>query len=203
MPHRELPILQPQLYLRRELEETEVIGYRGALLPHACRQLLLRQPVGINQLAECEGNLYRIEILALDILDQRHLHHLVVIHGADVGGDRLQLDQSGSSVAPLAADDDVLTLALAILPDGDRLYQPDVLDRRGKLLERLSIEVCTRLIRIGVNGIERQLGDGGGSSGLHLLDIDEVVGEEGVESSSEGGAVSIVRTHEMVRRIWM
>ena len=123
--------------------------------PYSCRQLLLRQPVGIDQLAEGEGDLDRIEVLALDILDQRHLHYLVVIHGADIGGDRLQLYQPGSAVAALTADDDILPLSLTILSHGDRLDEPDVLDRGGQLLKGLGIEVSPWLVGIGVNGIER------------------------------------------------
>ncbi len=55
----------------------------------------------------------RRQVLALQVLDQRQLHHLDVVDLADDDRDFAQPDLDGGVVAPLAGDDLVAAAALA------------------------------------------------------------------------------------------
>ena len=68
--HIDLLILQPHLYLGWELQKAEIIGNRRPLLADTLAQLFLRQAVTVDQLLVSQGYFYRVQIFALDILDQ-------------------------------------------------------------------------------------------------------------------------------------
>ena len=106
----------------------------------------------------------RIQVLALNVLDQGHHgggrvgHHLVQHRH------RIQARQLGGAKTPLAGDDFVLTGAER--PHEDRLHHPLALDALGQFIERAFIHPRARLVLAGVQTIQRQrvrhaLGQGG------------------------------------------
>ena len=86
----------------------------------------------------------RVQILALDILDQRDLKRLGIVELADDDGNLVEPGALRGTPAALAGDD---LIALAVRPDDDRLDQPARCDRLGEFLQRRLAEVAARLAR--------------------------------------------------------
>ena len=79
-------VAQSQLHRGGKFEETQGVGHRGPPLPHFLAQFLLREVVLLDELLVSQRHLNGVEVFALDILHQRHLHHIFIVGGADVGG---------------------------------------------------------------------------------------------------------------------
>ena len=107
MPHVDLLILQPHLYLGREFQEAEIIGNRRPLLADTLAQLFLCQPITVDQLLVSQGYFYRVQVFTLDILDQSHLDDILVCCGFDIGGDTLQACHQGSTVPTFAGNNHI------------------------------------------------------------------------------------------------
>ena len=107
VPHIDLLILQPHLYLGWELQKAEIIGNRRPLLADTLAQLFLRQAVTVDQLLVSQGYFYRVQIFALDILDQSHLDDILVCCGFDIGGDTFQASHQGSAIPTFARDNHI------------------------------------------------------------------------------------------------
>ena len=86
MTHVELAVLEGHLYLCGKLEETQVIGYGGAFLAYTLAQAVLGEVVLFEQVLVGKGYLHGVEVFALYVLDEGHLHDVLVIGGAYVGG---------------------------------------------------------------------------------------------------------------------
>ena len=84
MPHVDFFFLQCHLYLCRQFQQSQVVGYCRATLPHSLRHFLLSHPVAFEQMLVGKGYLNRVEVFALYILHERHLHHVLVVDGADI-----------------------------------------------------------------------------------------------------------------------
>jgi hypothetical protein len=94
----------------------------------------------------------RVQVLALDILDQRDLERLFL---AEVADDRRQLVQPRllrRPPAPLAGDD---LEAVAVRPHDDRLDDAPRLDRFGELGERVLVEDPPRLAGMRLDAGDR------------------------------------------------
>ena len=99
--------------------------------------------------------LERVEVLALDVLDQRHRQRLVVWHVAD--GDRHfhQARHLRRAETALAGDD---FEAIAVdRPDQDRLDDPLRPDRVGQFGQRLGIHPRARLVAAGLQAVDWKL----------------------------------------------
>ena len=90
-----------------------------------------------------------IQILTLDILHQRHLHHTLVFHRADIGGECLQTCFLRCSPTTFTCDD--LVFAVRHLAQGDRGDDTHLTDTVSQLLHRLLVEFSTRLVGVGHN----------------------------------------------------
>jgi hypothetical protein len=102
---------------------------------------LLDQPVQRLRL------LQRVEVLALDVLDQRHRHHGAVVDRAHHRRDLPQARLLRSAPAAFAGDD-LVTHATAVatdFADHDRLDHALRLDRLGQLVELGRVHAGTRL----------------------------------------------------------
>ena len=84
MAHVYLLVFQGHLHLGRELQQAHVVGDGGAALADALRNLGLRHARCLGQVLIGQGNLDGIQVLALNILNQRHLHHVLVLDCTDV-----------------------------------------------------------------------------------------------------------------------
>ncbi len=97
------------------------------------------------------------QVLPLEILDDRDLEGGVVV---DVLDDRPNLAQPGDlgrSPSPLTCDE--LVSPVETRPDQDRLQHPMLGDGRGKLEERVLIERQARLVRVGIDPLDRHVAD--------------------------------------------
>jgi len=88
----------------------------------------------------------RIEILALDILDQRNFQRLRLVEITDDRGDAVELRPLRRSPAPLARDD--LIAINAGRANNDRLNDAARADAVGQLLQRTLVKVASRLVRM-------------------------------------------------------
>ena len=178
MPHRDEPLLERQLHLVGQLEQPHVVRDGRAFLAHLFREGVLRQVALVDQALHSERDLYGVEILALDILHEGHGVQVLVVHLADIGREARQVGALRRTPAAFAADDDIFPVAGFL--DRDGLDDPQLADRVGQFVERLLVELRTRLRGVGSDLRDVDLG--------HLahrreLGVDGVGAEYGVQSA--------------------
>ena len=151
MAHRELSGSNAGAHLLGQTQQAKVIGDRRAVLADRDGNLLLRQSRLVAEPLVGLRFLDGIEVLALDVLDQRGLEEFLV---ADLGDVDRQLQQAGDLRCPPAAlaGDDLEALALAA--HDDRLHQARAADRLGQFLQLHVVEASSRLQRVGVDQVE-------------------------------------------------
>jgi hypothetical protein len=154
MTRRERPGRDPSLHTPRKTKKTHRIRDHGSAPPQARRQLLLRDPEVQQQLLVGGRLLEWVQVLTVHVLEERIPEHLIVLSGTDDRRDPLQPRRSSRSRSSLPHDD---LIALAAGTNHDRLQDTDRFNAHGQLLQRLLIEGPTRLTRIGLDPIERQL----------------------------------------------
>ena len=108
--------------------------------------VIVDQPLISLRLLNC------VEVLALDILDQRDFQRLLVAEIADDGGDFVQPRPLGRAPAALAGDD---LEAVAMRTDDDRLDDAARPDRGGELDQRLFLEDPPRLAGMRLDAGDR------------------------------------------------
>ncbi len=84
MAHAYLPVPYRLLYVRRQLQQAQVVGHRAALLLHAVRHLFLCQAAFVHQLAVAQRYFYSIQVLALQVLQQCHFQHTLPVRRAHI-----------------------------------------------------------------------------------------------------------------------
>jgi hypothetical protein len=112
----------------------------------------MRKTKLIDQPAEGIRSLDRIEILALQVLDQREFRGGSVINRSNDCRDALQPCELRSAPTPLARDDLILRATEAgrwRRPHDDGLHEAGCRDRCGQSPQRLFIKVLAGLIWIG------------------------------------------------------
>src|SRR5690242_13275543 len=112
------------------------------------RNTVLGVTVPLDELPIAFRFLERVQILALDILDQRQLGGRGFVELANDRGDRVQLRLLGRTPAPLAGDDHVI---LAVRPEQDRLEDAALADRLRQLVERGFVELHARLFGVAAD----------------------------------------------------
>ena len=128
-----------------------------------------------------QGYFDGVEVFALDIFDQGHLHHVLVVDGADVGRDAVEARNLRS--APTAFASDNLVVAILHLAQGDGLDNTDLANAFGQFLEGRGVKLAARLVGVGLYLRDGHFADGGGTAGVHFL----FDGNERIESASERG----------------
>ena len=116
---------------RRQAEQPQRIGHRGAALAYPLRELLLGQPVLVQQLPVGGRRLQRPQVLALQVLDQRPLQPLA--RGGRLLDHRRQRAQPGQPrrpPAPLAGHQHVAAVLAA--RHHHRLQHPVLAQRVGQ-----------------------------------------------------------------------
>src|SRR5690606_26742495 len=185
-------------------EEPERVRHRRPVLPYLVGHLLLRQPDLLDEPLVAEGDLDGVEVLALDVLDDGHLEHRLGVGLADEGGDLAEAGAAGGAEAALARDQ--LEPPVAEGAHRQRLDDAELADGRGELVECLLAEVLPRLVGVGPDGVDLDLGDAAGEAEA-VLEVVEArarrlagdvaplvgglvrghLGQEGAEALAEGG----------------
>ena len=107
------------------------------------REFFLRQPVACEQLLIGEGNFDGVEVFALDVLDERHLHHGIVTDLANIGWDAEKSGALSCAITAFAGNDHIG--AIFLLSKGDGLNDADASNGICQFFERLFVELATRL----------------------------------------------------------
>jgi hypothetical protein len=181
--HRELARGDVVADFLREFEQANIIRDGGAVLAHLGRNLFVSHLKFFREPLICRRGFNRIQILALDVFDQRHFEEFPLVasrNGFDHDGDFRQMGALRGAPAALAGDD---LIALAPggfgldLVDDDRLNHAVGLNRARQLLEPGIVHGTARLIVIGLElvdvDVKRQARSGKRISGF---------GDEGAEA---------------------
>ena len=105
-------------------------------------------------------------VLALDVLDQRHLRHFGVGGRAHVCGHGYEAGPGGGAPAAFAGYD--LIAASGHRAQRQRLHYAKLADTGRKLLERLRVERAARLLGVRLYQVQFYFGYCRCASGLHL-----------------------------------
>ena len=129
----------------REVEQAERVrdGRSGAA--DARRDVVLAEPELVDQLAVGLGRLERVEVLALEVLDEGELELLAIGELADDRRDAVEAGRLRGAQPPLAGDE---LVAVDRLGDEDRLEDAVLGDARGQRREALGVEPLARLVRV-------------------------------------------------------
>src|SRR5438874_11598648 len=149
---RQLPALELGLHRVGEAEQPQRVGDRRPALPDPLGELVLREPVLVEQLAVGLGLLERGEVLALHVLDQGELE--AVLGAGLAHDDREPLEAGAHRRAQPALAGDQLVAPRDAAHD-QRLEEPVAADRVGELAERLVVEVPARLLGVGHDLVDR------------------------------------------------
>src|SRR5581483_5722394 len=122
--------------------------------PEALRQRLLLEAELLQQLSERLGELDRVQVLPVDVLDQRLAEGVRVVALAYDRGDGRESRQAGRAQAPLPRDELVSALRA---PHDDRLQDPDLANRHRQRLQRLVLEARPWLTRVGRDAVQGDL----------------------------------------------
>jgi hypothetical protein len=142
----------PLLDGRRQVQQPERVGDVRAGAADLARQFLVGGTEIVQELLVGRGLFQRVELLAVQVLDQGVPQQLVVLGLLDDGAD---LGQPGPLAgAPSALAHDELIPAGPGRTDHHRLQQADLPDGFGQLVERLVVEGLPRL-----PGVRRDRGD--------------------------------------------
>ena len=149
MPAGELAALDQRAHLGAKPQQAQRVRDRRARLADARRDVLLRHVIAVHQLFVALGLLQRVEVLALQILDERQLRRLAVVRLDDDGGNLGQAREPRGAPAALARDD--LIIAGAEPPHGQRLQDAVLADRVRQLVERRVVEALARLVGVALD----------------------------------------------------
>jgi hypothetical protein len=97
----------------------------------------------------------RVEVGALDVLDDRDFQHLGIVEVPHDDGDLVNLGPLRGPPAPFAGND-LIAVARRAGPDDQRLDDTLFADRGGQLLQRVFGKGAARLIGIGVKLFDRK-----------------------------------------------
>src|SRR3954468_14458553 len=181
MPGRDPALDNKVLDLWREVEKPDhVVDVRPALA-----QDLGQVGVGIAELVHqapvAGGFLNRIEVRALDILDNGVFERGPVV---DLNDDHRHLVQAGHlrrAPAPLAGDDFIRRGLIGHRPHQDRLHDAALADRSSQGFDLIWVEVLAWIARIGAQELNRDLALPQLSLGRRLV----VIADEGRQAASE------------------
>ena len=101
----------------------------------------------VDEFAEGEGNFNGIEVLALNVFDERHLGEFAVVSGAHVSRHSVEPSHSGSAIASFARDNLIGVGAGAA--QRERLNDAQFANAHGKFFKRVLVEGGARLLGVG------------------------------------------------------
>ena len=131
-----------------------------------------------------QRHLHGIEVFALDILHQSHLHHLVVGSHTHIGRNLFETSQLGSAVTTLTGNE--LIGVVGHLAHRDGSNHTLLTDGLSQLFQRLGRKFLAGLEGIGDNLLEGYGTNGGSNSVSHLkiLGIGQYRAQSATQSST-------------------
>ena len=147
------------LNLCRQLEKTQEVGDRSTFLAHSECHLLLSEIALFYKplIAHCHFD--RVKVLPLDILDDSHFQHSLVVGIAYICGNHIHPRKPAGAKTALTAYDLIFTFRY--LTDRNRLYQPESSDGISELIKSFLVESHSRLVRIRLDKVNRNPQDVG------------------------------------------
>jgi len=105
-----------------------------------------------------QSDFYGVEVLALQVLDQSQLHHVLVVDGTDVGGNGFKPSQLGGTPTALAGNN--LIPVIGHLSQRDRLDDAQFAYACSQFVESFLVKLVAWLVRVGFYLVEGNLVDG-------------------------------------------
>ena len=151
--------------------------------PDPCGDLLGAEAEFVDQPPEASGGLDRVEVLPLQVLDERDLELGLIVQLADDGRDALEAGGRGRAQASLAGDEPV---AVDRLGDEDRLQDAVLADALGEGGQLRLVEASPGLVRVRADAVDRDVG-GSGLAGAPLRDQRREATAETVDAFGANG----------------
>ena len=155
MARRDLFLKQKLLSLFRKIKKSKCIGDSRTTLGNCLRHFRLGHRASFHQPTISVRLFYRVQIRALDVLDQRKLESLVVINLFYANGNLLKASSLRGLPTALTGDD--LISAIGYLSYKDRLKQTIFLNRSSEFFYFLLFKLGSRLIGIRSDSINLHL----------------------------------------------
>ncbi|MNO60163.1 hypothetical protein D3C76_507670 [compost metagenome] len=155
MTHLQVAMGEHGLDRFRQRDQAQQVGHGNPRLANGIGHLLLGQFELLLQALQGEGLFQRVEVFALDVLDQRHGNGSFVGHFADHGRDLVQASLLGGAPAALTGDD--LEAVAIDRAHHDRLHHAMVANRVRELFQRLRVHVPARLVLATLDQLDRQV----------------------------------------------
>ena len=144
------------LYLAGEAEDAQKVRDRGAFLAHPLGEVLLGELEFVLEPLVRLGCFERVQVLALDVLDERHLQELAL--GRFLHDGRNGLEPGEPCRAPPAlACDQAVAAACSVHDDG--LDDPLLFYGRCELFELPVVKDLPRLVLVGSDPVQLDLDD--------------------------------------------
>ncbi len=154
-PARQPAVGQEVLDGRRQGQQAQGVGDRHPALADPAGDLVVGEPEVVDQLLVAGCLVEGVEVLAVEVLDERLLHHGEVVGLADDGRDGVEARSMTGPPAALAGDE--LEPPALQRAHQDRLEHADLTDRRRQLAERVLVEGRPRLVGVGLDAGHREL----------------------------------------------
>ena len=160
-------VLQSHLHLCWQFQQPQIIGDGSAIFPHLLREPVLRERILLDEVLISQSDFNGVEILALYVFNQRHLHHVLVVSRADIRRNRVQSSQLRSTPAPFSGND--LIEAVVHFSERDGLDDTNLSDAFGQFLQGGGVKFPARLVGVGLNATDGHFVDGRRTARMHLL----------------------------------
>ena len=150
-----------------QVQQTQQVGGGAARAADGLGSLLVRVVELIDETLDGAGFFQRVQVLALDVLDQGQGQGVLVADFLDDDRHRLELGQRCGAEAPFASDD--LVAPIVDRADHQGLQQTMLMDRVRQLLQGGFVHAGTGLVAPGLQQVQGHLADaflgGGGRTG--------------------------------------
>ena len=157
MTHFDVAGQQHGLYRIGQVQQTQQVGGCAARTADGLCRLLVGVIELVDQTLDGACLFQRVQVLALDVLDQRQGQCVFVADLLDDHRHRGQLGQRGRAETALTRDD--LVPAIVEGPDHQRLQQAMLVNRVGQFLQRRFVHSRTRLVAAGLQQVQCNLAD--------------------------------------------
>ena len=149
--HQQVPHRRPQI------QQAQQVGHRNARLAYRIGDLLLGEAELVSQPLQGVGLFQRVEILALDVLDERHGRSLLIANITNQGRNGVQARKAGSTPPPLTGDE--LVSALGSSSDHNGLHHSLGSDGGDQLGKGFLVEIPAGLVAVRYHLVEPDFGD--------------------------------------------